>query len=60
MTKAERKLKAKKASAKRRVALALAQFLKRMNPGVKYESVGYRRTKNGYSIMAKRAAKKRK
>jgi hypothetical protein len=46
-TKAERAVRAQKASAKRRVAVALAKFLKQANPAGKYAGATMRRNKGG-------------
>lgn len=46
-TKAERQVRAQKASAKRRVAVALAKFLKQANPAGKYAGATMRRNKGG-------------
>jgi len=46
-TKLQRKVKAAKASAKRRVAVALAKFLRQANPGRKVGEVRMYRLKGG-------------
>jgi hypothetical protein len=46
-TKAQKREKAKKVSAKRRVAVALAKFLKQANPAGKYAGATMRRNKGG-------------
>lgn len=47
LTKAQKRESAKKASAKRRVAVALANFLKKANPAKKYAGAQIRRNKGG-------------
>ena len=62
-TKAQKREKAKKASAKRRVATALAGFLKKVNPGTKLAGAKVEKLKGGVlkitPIKANRARSKR-
>ena len=46
-TKAQRKERAKKLSAKRRVAVALAKYLRQANPGMKADAVRVQKLKGG-------------
>lgn len=60
-TKAERAVRAQKASAKRRVAVALAKFLKQANPAMKTTGATVTRLKGGgFTIRPIKAAKGRK
>jgi len=62
LTKAERAVKAQKASAKRRVAVALANYLKKQNPGVKLAGATVEKLKGGalkIKPIKANAAKKR-
>lgn len=59
-TKAQKREKAKKASAARRVALALAKFLKQANPAMKTTSATVTRLKGGgFTIRPIKAVKRR-
>jgi hypothetical protein len=54
MTKAQRRAKAKRTGAKRRKALAVSQFMKKMNPAKARKGFGYKVTRlksGGYSIV---------
>jgi len=59
-TKAQKREKARKASVKRRVATALANFLKQANPGSKATSAKVTRLKGGgFTIRPIKAVKRR-
>ena len=60
LTKAEKKEKARKAAVRRRVAVALAKFLKQTNPGKSFTHASIQRLKGGVLKITPVAAAKRR